>query len=676
MDMSRYLDLFLAEAREHLEASDRLLEDYRGGPPSPDTIHRIFRHVHSMKGMAATMGFDRMVAITHAVEDLLDLHRTGDSAASLADRCTVLWEALACLGRMIEAVGRGGGAEDGQVDAIVRRLRSELPAPGAEPHDSSRADGSAPAAVAAPQNVSEGAVGKNGLEPRVRHRYRIELSLPEDSWHFAGQAVGIVRRLGELGEIRHATPPLPSAARTDARSRLGVTVTTERSHREVEDEIRAIQGLDGFEIHPLPPEEPTAAGPSDSDDGGPLVRVRADLLDRTMELALELALSQEHLATSLPSGAETGLSRRMNRCRVLMKELYGDLMELRLVPFESVVHRLMLGVRDLAARLGKQVRFEVDGRDVRLDRGILETLVDPLLHVVRNALDHGIEDLETRVDRGKSGPGRVRLRLSRVNDRVRIVIEDDGAGLDPVKLRGEAIARGFLQVHEAARLDDRDALLLTTLPGFSTASAGGPVSGRGVGMDVVRDAVERLGGRLGIDSTHGVGTSVILDLPQTLAVIQAILVRSSGELYALPVHAIQRTIDLSSAPLENRGRTSLVEDGGRRLRLLRLEEGFGCPWEASEELGPTAAALVTTGAEGHAVVVDELVGRREILVRPLEPPLRALASFTGASLLENGAVALVVDPEALAGTTGASRRAAGSGPAGPRRSSDPPHARP
>jgi two-component system chemotaxis sensor kinase CheA len=336
----------------------------------------------------------------------------------------------------------------------------------------------------------------------------------------------------------------------------------------------------------------------------------------------------------------------MERCKHRLKELYGSLMELRLVPFETVAHRLTVGVRDLTARLDKQVRFRIHGREVRMDRTVLESLVEPLLHLVRNALDHGIEDLETRIENGKPGPGTVTLRLTQHHDRVRIDLEDDGRGLDPVRIRSAAVRKGFLDPAEAESLSDSEARLLVTLPGFSTAGSVGTVSGRGVGMDVVRDAVEGLGGRLLIDSTPGEGTTFHLDLPQTLAVIQAILVLAGGDLYALPISAVGKTLDLSLRKVARRDGAEFVELEEGPLELTCLEE------KLHHRGGPLSAvgrgsALLPASSGRCAVAVDEILGRRDILVRPLEPPLRAMRIYTGAALLEDGSVALVVDSEVL-----------------------------
>lgn len=643
--MARYTDLFLAESSEHLSGADRALGVFADSPGEAEAFHAVFRHLHSLKGMAATMGYTGMVALAHAMEDVLDRTRSAGPETDVASRCSLLWEALACVGRMIEAVRRGEDPKDGQADTLVARLR-ETPGPATEP--------------ALATTVREVADRPDETEQQapagVPQRWQVEVALPEESSRYAGRAVDVVRKLGRLGEVRQATPHLRGPRTARSHNRLLLTLESSLDRQEIEEEIRAIEGLGAFTLR-------KTASPrrkAEKRDPTRYVRVRADLLDSVMELAMELALSQEHLAGQLPHCGEPSALRQMNRCRVLMKELYGDLMELRLVPFESVVHRLTVGVRDLARRLGKNVRFDVEGREVRLDRGILEALVDPLLHVIRNAIDHGIEDLETRIDRGKNGPGRVLLRLSRRNDRVRIVVEDDGRGMDPVKLRSTAVAGGFLGPEEAERLGDRETFLLTTLPGFSTAEPGGQVSGRGVGMDVVRDAVERLGGNVVLDSPPGGGTRVLLDLPQTLAVIEALLVRSGGDLYALPSHAVLKTLDLPAAARPGPGGERELADGDRRIRLRRLEDHLGCPAPPDHSPGPHAAALLTTHGDSHAMVVDELVGTKEILVRPLEPPLRALSAFTGASLLEDGSIALVLDPEALGAgesdrTRGASR---------------------
>ncbi len=631
MDMARYLDLFLAESAEHLASAEATLVALEGAPDDGDALRRLFRHVHSLKGMAATMGFADMVGVAHALEDLLDLFRGCGAPRALLAYLTLAWEALACLGRIVDAVREGRPGRDGAAAPLARRLRETA---------ASLADlvASRPP-LASPAPVQAAPLPSPRVRIPRRRGFRVELDLAPDMLPDSAGAVRLVRALGDLGEVVHLTPPLPLGPDPSAGARMALVVLTDLDPTDLGTRFEALGRVRRFTLEPV-------ARPAPLADLRPTpahyVRVRADLLDALMQSAVELTLAQGSLAASV---ADPETARLAERCRRVLAAHHETLMELRLVPFETVAHRLTVGVQDLAKRLGKTVQFTIAGREVRLDRSVLDALVEPLLHVVRNALDHGVEDLETRIDRGKPGPGTIRLTLARSHDRVRVTVEDDGRGLDPEALRRTAIARGFLTPQEADRLGDDEAFALVTLPGFTTALERTEVSGRGVGMDVVRDAVEALGGRVRIRSRLGTGTTIEMDLPQTLAVIQALVVRSAGTLYAVPISAVDRTLALDPARTRRiDGRTFLDTDRGM-LELGSLAARVGAAH--SGDVGATAAALLSSEPGAGGVLVDEVLGRREILVRPLDAPLRALRSFTGAAILEDGSTALVVDPAVM-----------------------------
>jgi two-component system chemotaxis sensor kinase CheA len=283
----------------------------------------------------------------------------------------------------------------------------------------------------------------------------------------------------------------------------------------------------------------------------------------------------------------------------------------------------------------------MEGLLVRLDRSLLESLVDPLLHIMRNAIDHGIESEHERQAAGKRSEGTISLRLSREGNEVRISIEDDGRGMSPSELRNRAVALNLMSREQANGLTDRECHFLVTLPGFSTLNHAGDVSGRGVGMDVVRHEVESLGGRLEISSRPGTGTLFALEVPQSMAIIQALLVRCRQELFAVPVTAISRTMAIEESALIRDGESVYLpgNEGEDPVPAMAMNRKCGDPV-------PTGAvALLPHRNGGKAILVDEVVGRREVLVRPLDPPLRMLKRFSGAAMLGDGTIALVVDPQ-------------------------------
>jgi two-component system chemotaxis sensor kinase CheA len=359
-----------------------------------------------------------------------------------------------------------------------------------------------------------------------------------------------------------------------------------------------------------------------------------------LERVLDLMFEQGRLAAPLRDSRDREAAAQMERCRALLRAVHADVMEMRLIAFDSVAHRLSRAVHDLARRLGKPVRFDIAGRDVRMDRSMLEALVDPLLHMVRNAVDHGIEAPEARRASGKDEAGAISLSVERRADRILITLEDDGRGLDSGTLRLAAVERGILGPSEAARLGEAESLMLATLPGFSTATAVTDVSGRGVGLDAARAGIESLGGRLEIRSAPGRGASMRILLPMTLAMIQTILVRSRGHLFAIPASAVERMLPSGEA---------LVSSDGTAQAPVRLDERLGI--DAGEPRAGRASAVLVcpVGESRRALQVDEVLGQKDVLVKPLLRPVSLLPEYSGAALLEDGSVVLVLDPAALLG---------------------------
>ncbi len=632
MDMQRYLDLFLAEAEDRLRATRKEFQELRSGAV-PGRLQSLFRHLHSLKGMAATMGFQDMVRLSHALEDLMDRARDPDRPVPLSsEEMDWIESGLDYLRRIVGKVRSDGNGDYRDAAVLAGVIQERLQGEGALP----RRDPGQNRSRRPPQAKKEA----------ESLHYRVELALRPLKFRSTSSMVRLVNATGELGRVRGILPPILGAGSRRARGRLAFDLETGLEEEELLSRLGEIQGIRACRVQRSPsPPSPVRSRKS----GTRYVRVRSDLLDLLMETSMDLALSQESLAAALPVDADPTLTREVENCRALMREQYSSLIELRLVPFELVANRIHAGVESLVEEVEKAIEFSIEGRMVRLDRSLLESMVDPLLHLVRNAVDHGIEPADDRVRQGKNPTGKIMMKLVRTSGSVKILVEDDGRGLDPERLRKTAVEKGFLTERRARELTAREALRLVTLPAFSTARRISRISGRGVGLDAVREEVESLGGRLEIDSTPGHGTSFILELPQNMAIIQALLVRSSGRLFALPIGTIRKTMDLAALSVSRRrGRTFIQADDWTEPRPAGpVSDLFGGS-ETGSGTGalPRGIALIPSG-EGTVFLADEVIGRKDLLVRPLEPPLRALSRFTGAAILQDGAVALVVDPERI-----------------------------
>ncbi len=644
MDLSRYLDLFVAESREHVVAAQDLASRLSAREIDSAALRELFRHSHSLKGMAGSMGYPAMCAVAHAIEDLLDVIRADPSAEAGPEEAAPILDGLACIERMIGAAARHESPDDPEAEAIAARLRALARAPAQRRKDAGReATPEKESAVAAepapaPRNVP--------VEPSQRY-WQVRMRLRTEGYFPALQAASVLGRLGRSGRVVRADPPLAALRIGRFDGDLEAQLETDRAASEIEAELREIGAIEKFSLAPRPGE------PAQGSAGSPRrtwVRVRADVLDSLLEKSLDLMLEQGRLAAAMDTGQERnpGADDAIARCGALLRSLYGDVMELRLVPFATVAGRLERSVHDLARTLGKKVRFEIVGRDVLIDRTILDALIDPFVHLLRNAIDHGIENPEARASAGKDPTGLVRLQLEREAERIRIVVEDDGRGLCAADLKRVAVARGLAATSEVARMSDAEALLLSTLPGLSTAAKPTEVSGRGVGMDVVRSAIEGLGGRLEIDSDPGRGARIRILLPLTLAVVQALLVRSRGDLFALPISSAERMLPLGEGTRRTAKGRPLLPEEEEGIELLPLDECLGLDGERPPWQGTRAVVVCPIGERRVGIVVDEVLGRREVVVRPLASPLRALETYSGAALLEDGSIVLVLDPASLA----------------------------
>lgn len=555
MDLSRYLDLFVDESREHIAALSEILSRAQGRPDASAEVQSLFRHLHSLKGMAASMGFGPMRELAHAAEHLLSARRAGGLPADAGD--SLLVEATACLERLVDRARRGEPVDDEEAPAIARRLREIAGA--ADPG------------------------GNAGPSPAPRRTtWRAAVIVRRDRPFPALRAAAIIGSAARLGRIV-GTEPSMAALRSGAfEGRLVVVLDSALGAAEVGSGFARMEDVDTFSIAVAPPAPALPPKPPPR-----FARVPVAALDRLLEEADSLVREQ---ARSLGGGERAAsLARRLRR----------GLTELRLVPFETVAGRIERAAEDLARALGKKVDVRIEGAEVRLDRALLDAAVDPLLHLVRNALDHGIELPGERTAAGKPEAGSLHLRVARDGERVRVEVEDDGRGVAP-----ENVDRIFA-------------------PGFTTTAVPNEVSGRGVGLDAVSAAAARAGGRVEVRTTRGAGSCFTLVLPLAVASLHALLVRAGGSHYALPAAVVQRV----EAP------------GGGAEPDAVLEEILGIPLET------TGAVVTLRSPRGlRRLGVPEALGRVELRVFPVRGPLRAAGRYGGAALLEDDRVVLVLDP--------------------------------
>ena len=631
MDPSAYLHLFVAEAREHLGAAYGLASRVEEGAWAEASLREVFRHVHSVKGMAATMGFPAMSGLAHDAESLMESFRAGRMKPRAATR-RLLCETLACLERMVERAERRENVDDGERTVLQTSLREWI----------------GHGAFDAPRDTGGTTEPGAGAEPR-RHGQpagcvNVAVIVRRDRAFPAIRAAIVLGRLGKLGTVVRTDPPMAALRTGRFDGRLLVTLLSEIPLRGLATRIAGIDEIETFTLVPAEAPEAKAAPP------GPVasLRVRADRIDGLIDDVLELMSSLGRLDAGLAAAPGTQAARDGESARRLARRAYDTLVELRLVPFETASQRLQRTADELSRKLGKTVALEVTGQDVRIDRGLLEHVIDPLLHMVRNAIDHGIESPEQRRTLRKQPAGRVAVRLVRHASRLTVAVEDDGRGLDPRLLKQTAIERGLVTPSEAARMSDAAAFQLITVPGFSTVDEPNETSGRGVGMDIVRTAVELVGGRLRIDGTPGRGTRFELSLPSSVTLVQTFLVRAGGITFAVPLAAIGRMAPMDDQSTAWKDGKRYWSAGATEVPVASLRELLALPEAASARGGMALLGTCDDGREA-GLEVDEVLGRKELVVRPLPPPLSGLPGYSGAGVLDDGSIVLVLEPMGIPG---------------------------
>lgn len=693
--------LFLAEGAELLDQLEAGLLDLEAGRAGPDTVHAVFRAAHTLKGSAATVGLEDMARLTHAMENRLDAWRQGQ-ASPTADEISRLLTGVDSLRVMLAAVAAGDAPPPPPADLVAAL---DAPAPGPAAAGPSRwlieveLDPAClmPAVRAlqvllaleerAPLVASEPA--RDGLEATWAGqlvRAWVEGDVPPKVLQQAAASVPDVRsvRLTPAGPgTEPASPAAPAGEATETAGTHGVAPVTGSSAGSAAVSAAGAAGAGGSARTTGAAGAARSAGAEDTgfaagrsatatsgDDR--TIRVDVALLDRLLNLVGELVVERGRLGQL---GQELGrrpavhdLADELFRVNGQIARITGALqdavLQARMLPVARIFRRFPRLVRDLALMLGKDVELELAGEDTELDRTLHEVVADPLLHLVRNALDHGIEPPDERRRAGKPPTGRVRLAAAREGHHVLIRVGDDGRGLDPQRLRRAAVEKGLIAPDRAAALGDREAFDLMFLPGFSTATRVTGVSGRGVGLDVVRQRLEQAGGRVEVESRLGEGTTFTLVLPLTLATLRALLVEVGDYLYALPLADVGEAVRVTPGELRSLQGRWVTTVRGQVVPLLWLRQ-FGDPrFRPQPGHEPLVAVLVERQGQPVGLVVDDLLGEQEVVVKGLGELLAGTRGLSGATILGDGRLALILDTPALVGELSAATGAGSSGRSG------------
>ncbi len=664
MDTARYSRLFQSEGRELVSRlNESLLALERDADPHGH-VQALFRAMHTMKGMAAAMGMGSMAAVAHAAEEVLSqLREAGevpseavvDALFATADWLDLALEAAADAGSepdasaiftLFEEVAQAGGQSGSSGSSGARESR---PSPLA---DDERGQDASSARAKGASNIRAEPRSSQAVSRRVRVRFSPDAQL-------AGvRAIMLLQRARTLGEVSDARPDESSLGELQALRELSFVVTSAATERDLELTLRSVGDVESIAVSELaPPDAGGRAGAvlADAPESGgdsharernaaqSVVRVELRRLDSLMALTGELVIARGRLQARAAELGDGELEETASRIGRLVGYLQDEVLATRMVPAGIIFDRFPRYVRDAARKLGKDVEFTLDGRDIELDRALLEEIGEPLIHLLRNAVDHGLETRAEREAAGKPVRGRLTLAVERERDGVVIRVSDDGRGVDREAVLARARSSGLVPP-ESTELADDELLRVLAASGLSTRESVTELSGRGVGVDAVLSTASRLGGTVDLRTARGQGTTWSLRLPATLAIVRALLARVGNETYALPATHVRATADLSDAGRATvRGREVIVI-GEDVLPVVRLREVVGLPQEEPEHQD-----VVVLAAEDRRVglLVDELLVQEEIVVKPFDAAREGARLFSGATVLPSGDAALIVDVGSL-----------------------------
>jgi two-component system, chemotaxis family, sensor kinase CheA len=630
MDLSQYAELFLAESREHLSACNQLLLEWERTPTNPAPVSGLFRAVHTVKGMAATMGYARVTDLAHRTENLLDLLRRGARPAT-DELLQLLFRARDALEQAVElsVVGR---EEEIDVAATLADL-----------------DGAAVVLAGGRGGPTPVAVAPAVTEAPVMAGRLVQVTLRAEAPIKGGRALLVLKKAQTLGSVHNVTPSQATFETDDFDGRFSFRFEGAAAAADLE---RVVRGAGDVEHMSVGGEDRRATAPGEAATAGAAPgaeaksrHIRVDLrrLDGLMDLIGELVTARGRLNELAAQARDPAIDDIAIQVSRLSTELQDEIIQARMTPVWQVFDRFPRLVRDLARELGKQVSFRVEGKEIELDRAILDELGDPLLHLLRNAVDHGIEAPAERRRRGKPAEGEIVLTAVRERASVAISVTDDGRGIDRARILHRAKREGLVDPHAEALSDDQ-LLRVLARPGFSTAEAVTSVSGRGVGIDVVLTRIRALGGSVDIRSDEGKRTTFVLRLPVTLAIVRALIAGVGPERYALPLTYVSETVELGVQPTTTvEGREAIVL-GERVVPLVHLRRLLGVTGDA-----PARCPIIVLelGERRSGIVVDGMLGQQEIVVKGFDAPQGTLPVFSGATIMGDGLPALILDAGGL-----------------------------
>lgn len=689
MDVSQYLEIFIDETREHLQSLNEQILVLEREPENVDTINEIFRAAHSLKGMAGTMGYKRMQRLTHDMENVFSEIRNGKMKAS-AKLVDVLFKGLDALEQYLDVIVNSGdeGTEDNE--DIIKALNdiltegvggaAEAPKTPAAGAPAATAVAAAPASETGVKAVTLAEHEKNAISKALSEKlnaYTITVYIQETCILKAARAFLVFKALEELGTVIHSEPQVQDIEDEHFDFDFTVVLLTEADAEAAKKKVENVSEIKLACVEAIRQEDVAVAAQTAAAEAGvtetkkeapaasgaaptqqkttskPVVnrsvRVDIDKLDDLMNLVSELIIAKNGLVSINADSAdlrESGFNEQIEYLERITTNLHQSVMKTRMVPIENVVSRFPRMIRDISKKLDKKMELYMSGEETELDRTVIDEIGDPLMHMLRNAADHGLESNEERIRAGKPEVGSIFLNAYQDGNNVVIEVKDDGKGVDVEKVKKKAVEKGTITPEQAAVMTDKEAIDLLFRPSFSTAEKISDLSGRGVGLDVVKSKIEALGGDVEAKTVLGSGTTFIVRLPLTLAIIQALMVELGNEKYAIPLGSIQTIEDVALSDIKYVQTKEVIHLRGNVIPLIRLRNVLDVP---DDDFHPESltVVIVAKGDKLAGLVIDNLIGQQEIVIKSIGKYINNSKMISGATILGDGEVALILDANAI-----------------------------
>ena len=685
MELNQYLEMFIEESKEHLQScSDNLLQ-LEKNPDDLAIVNEIFRSAHTLKGMSATMGYEDLADLTHKMENVLDAIRNEKIQVN-AEILDVVFESVDHLEEMVMSIAGGGDGKKDVSQTVEKLKRIES---GESIQQESTPSETAAAEVAASTTVLENALQlqyddfeKTVLLQSTEQGYNafeVSVTLMDSCLLKAARVYMVFDILEKNGDVVKSSPTVDKLEEEQFDQDFKVALITQTDADELRSKILKVSEVDSVTITQISEDlfvqsavveseevielaaedvtvvpsaeakkEETSQKPSTTKHAASkTIRVSIERLDILMNLFEELVIDRGRLQSIATEVNHSELNETVERMSRTMGDLQNIVLTMRMIPIETVFNRFPKMVRTLSRDLKKKINLEILGAETELDRTVIDEIGDPLVHLIRNSVDHGIESPEVRRANGKPEEGNVTLRAYHSGNYVFIEIEDDGAGINRERVLKKAISKGIVTKESALSMSDKQINELILASGFSTAEVISDISGRGVGLDVVKTTIESLGGNISIESTEGVGSIFSIQLPLTLSIISVMLVEIEQEIYAIPLSSIIETSIIKNSDILNAHNQKVIDFRGKVVPLIFLDEIFDVPRTPKQEDEYHSVVIVRKGDKLAGLVVDTFIGQQEIVLKSLGNYLTNIFAISGATILGNGKVALIVDCNAL-----------------------------